>query len=98
MGHLLPQVSLLQIRGWVNLNCCSTLCTSCPHSWHLNVPRYSSGRISLVRVTVPARLCELMSRVPKPYHLFLGCWRAARAKIKVPAPEISHSLLLDGAL
>ena len=66
MGHLLPQVSLLQMRGWVNLNCCSTLCTSCPHSWHLKVPRYSSGRISLVRVTVPARLCELTSRMEKP--------------------------------
>lgn len=42
------------MRGSVNLNCCSTLRTSVPHSRQRKHPVKSSGRTSLVRVTVPA--------------------------------------------
>jgi hypothetical protein len=52
-SHLLPQVSFGQMSGCVNLYCCCTLATSCWHSRHMKVARYSSGRTSLLRVTVP---------------------------------------------
>lgn len=35
------------------LNCCSTSPTVVRHSWQTNAPKTSSGRTSLVRVTVP---------------------------------------------
>lgn len=40
-------------RTSVYLNCCSTFFMTLPHSKHLNVPKSSSGRTSLVRVTTP---------------------------------------------
>mmetsp|Transcript_23041 Transcript_23041/g.59972 ORF Transcript_23041/g.59972 Transcript_23041/m.59972 type:complete len:294 (-) Transcript_23041:97-978(-) len=51
----LPQVGLEQMQGTVNLNCCSTLRDTVLHSWQRKVPMNSSGRTSLVRVTVPVK-------------------------------------------
>src|SRR3989338_7551841 len=44
---------LMQRCGYVNLNCCSIPRTERPHNLHMKVPYSSSGRTSLVRVTVP---------------------------------------------
>lgn len=52
------------------LNCCSTLRTIPLHSKQVKVPNTSSGRTSLVRVTVPEMLDSFpifsvrMSRIP----------------------------------
>ena len=54
-AHLFWQVSVGQMAGSVNLNCCSTLRMTVPHSRHRKQPIKSSGRTSLVRVTVPAQ-------------------------------------------
>lgn len=51
--HLFWQAVWEHMRGSVNLNCCSTLRTSVPHSRQRKHPINSSGRTSLVRVTVP---------------------------------------------
>lgn len=51
--NLLPQVGLVQIRGSVYLNCCSMPRTTVLHWMQRKAPRNSSGRTSLVRVTVP---------------------------------------------
>mmetsp|Transcript_23222 Transcript_23222/g.59318 ORF Transcript_23222/g.59318 Transcript_23222/m.59318 type:complete len:224 (-) Transcript_23222:518-1189(-) len=52
-AFLLPQVGLVQIRGSVYLNCCSMPRTTVLHWMQRKAPRNSSGRTSLVRVTVP---------------------------------------------
>ena len=53
-AHLLPQEVSGQMSGSVYLYCCSTLGTVAWHCRHSKVPRYSSGRTSDVRVTVPS--------------------------------------------
>ena len=56
-ARLLPHALPLQMSGCVNLNCCSTFRAMVPQSRQRKVPRNSSGRTSLVRVTVPCMAC-----------------------------------------
>mmetsp|Transcript_1705 Transcript_1705/g.4288 ORF Transcript_1705/g.4288 Transcript_1705/m.4288 type:complete len:207 (+) Transcript_1705:1792-2412(+) len=52
----LPHVVLVQMMGSVYLNCCWMLRTVVEQSRQRKAPKYSSGRTSLVRVTVPVKL------------------------------------------
>jgi hypothetical protein len=63
--HLLPQVTLVQMRGSVYLNCCSTPRTIVLHSRQRKAPRYSSGRTwEENHVTHTTCICTTPGAVP----------------------------------
>lgn len=65
---------MVHMEGSVNLNCCSTLRIMVPHSRQRKHPMKSSGRTSLVRVTVPEQGDDRCARSGDAFDLHdTGC-------------------------
>jgi hypothetical protein len=74
-AHLFWQAVPGHMSGSVYLNCCSTLRTSAEQSRQRKQPMNSSGRTSLVRVTVPVQ-ATCLSPIVLPLR-YVKCWRDA---------------------